>query len=373
MSKRYALSTFLPYVVAMVGSLCSTQAAALSYSITDLGTFLQISAQDVNNSGQVVGTVYREDDHLPYAYLWQNGVMNTLSDPGYGEAINGSGQIVGTTYPYQTPFRAFIATDGVMEEIGPLNPDYPYTAAFGINDSGTVVGYKHPAAGGYSQGFIWQQGVMQDIGTLGGPGSIAGKVNNSGQVIGWSTTADSDQPNAFLYDNGMMINLGVLDDQAGYAVASDINDLGQVVGGSRVADYLMHAFSWRDGAMLDLGTIGGGCAGESYAFGNNNAGQVVGTWNTMACLGGGGYQTLDSGAFLYTDGAMLDLNSLISADSGWHLFEARAINDLGQIVGQGMLDGEVHAFLATPVPLPAAAFLFASGLIGMSWTGLRKG
>ena len=41
---------------------------------------------------------------------------------------------------------------------------------------------------------------------------------------------------------------------------------------------------------------------------------------------------------------MLDLNSLIPSDSGWDLLEAYGINDAGEIVGEGLYDGQSHAF-----------------------------
>jgi hypothetical protein len=71
----------------------------------------------------------------------------------------------------------------------------------------------------------------------------------------------------------------------------------------------------------------------------NSSGQVV----------GGG-----SRAFYYdaTTG-VVDLNTLIDPDSGWVLWEARAINDLGQIVGAGDFNGQRHAYLLTPVPEPS--------------------
>ena len=47
----------------------------------------------------------------------------------------------------------------------------------------------------------------------------------------------------------------------------------------------------------------------------------------------------------------LDLNYLIPADSGWKLIRASAINDRGQIVGLGRLNGKTRAFLLTPVSM----------------------
>jgi probable HAF family extracellular repeat protein len=55
-----------------------------------------------------------------------------------------------------------------------------------------------------------------------------------------------------------------------------------------------------------------------------------------------------SHAFLWKDGVMVDLNDLISKDSPWLLQSAAGISDSGQIAGQGLINGEVHAFLATP-------------------------
>jgi len=49
---------------------------------------------------------------------------------------------------------------------------------------------------------------------------------------------------------------------------------------------------------------------------------------------------------------MIDLNDLVDADPGFILATAYGINDLGQIVGYGEIDGYRHAFLLTPIPKP---------------------
>jgi hypothetical protein len=56
----------------------------------------------------------------------------------------------------------------------------------------------------------------------------------------------------------------------------------------------------------------------------------------------------NSHAFLWKDGVMVDLNDLIAKDSPWMLQSAAGINASGQITGQGLINGKVHAFLATP-------------------------
>jgi hypothetical protein len=53
-------------------------------------------------------------------------------------------------------------------------------------------------------------------------------------------------------------------------------------------------------------------------------------------------------AYLYRAGQSFNLNACVSGRTGWVLEEARAINDLGQIVGFGLLEGEQRAFLLNP-------------------------
>jgi probable HAF family extracellular repeat protein len=93
--------------------------------------------------------------------------------------------------------------------------------------------------------------------------------------------------------------------------------------------------------MQDLGTLGGSF---SNAYGINASGQVVGDAQTA---GGADH------AFLYDGTAMQDLNGQIPSGSGWELSYAAAINDNGQIVGYGLINGQTHAFLLTPEAAPS--------------------
>jgi probable HAF family extracellular repeat protein len=139
-----------------------------------------------------------------------------------------------------------------------------------------------------------------------------------------------------------MKNLGKLPGyDSSYAFA--INDLGQVAGWSDCLNCSLskHATLWSKtkGSMLDLGVLPG--ASDSAALGINNVGQVV---------GGSFYSaTNELHALVWSPSTgMLDLNNLIPANSGWLLQFANAINDKGQIVGQGTLNGQTEAFLLTP-------------------------
>ena len=97
------------------------------------------------------------------------------------------------------------------------------------------------------------------------------------------------------------------------------------------------AFVWFDGQMVDLGSLGGS---SSWGIAINNGGTVVGYATT---------RTNTYHAFVSTNGArMQDLNKLIPPRTGWVLLEANGINDAGQIVGDGTIHGQTHAFLLTP-------------------------
>ena len=195
---------------------------------------------------------------------------------------------------------------------------------------------------------------MTDLGTLGGTYSQAYGINNDGQVVGGSYTTGDTIYAAFLYSGGVMTGLGTLGGTYGEARA--INDNGQIAGGSYLmGDEIAHAFLYSGGVMTDLGSFGG----ASYGFGINNNGQVVGVSESTEYV---------AHAFLYDEGVMYDLNSLIDPASGWELAQALGINNSGQIVGVGYLNGSgAAAFLLTPtaVPIPAAIWLFGSGLLGL--------
>ncbi len=175
-----------------------------------------------------------------------------------------------------------------------------------------------------------------DLGSFGG-NTIAKAVNAAGQVAGSSFLVSGDN-HAFLWQNGVISDIGTLGGTT--SVGNDINDLGMIVGNSQLAEstdaqLVAHAYVWQSGIMTDLGTLGGTF---SSASGINNHGQIV------------GYAMLADGAtthgVVWENGAIYDLNSLVPANSGWQFngLTTFAINDNGQIVGQGSINGHSHAF-----------------------------
>jgi probable HAF family extracellular repeat protein len=151
-----------------------------------------------------------------------------------------------------------------------------------------------------------------------------------------------------------MNDLGTLGGR--HSTAYGINASGQVAGESRIAgDAETHAFLYSGGTLADLGTLGGT---HSAAYGINASGQVVGGAFTVG--------NVERHAFLYSGGTLADLNALLAPGSGWTLHYATGINDSGQITGSGDINGEIHAFLLTPVPKPATL-----ALLGLCLPALR--
>ena len=165
--------------------------------------------------------------------------------------------------------------------------------------------------------------------------SDASAINGSGEVVGSFIVLASPLPmnHAYLYSSGTTTDLGSLG--YGDSVAYGINDSGQVVGSSYNSSGYQDAFLYSGGVMTDLGTLDGV---YSTALGINDSAQVVG--NSYYSSG-----PEHEHAFLYSGGVMTDLNSLLPANSGWTLTSANAVNDNGQIVGSGQIDGQTHAYL----------------------------
>ncbi len=313
------------------------------YTITDLGTLGEGTSQafGINKKGQVVGSS-TVNSPIYHAFLWDDGSMTDLGTLGgqqsEAEDVSDTGQVVGWSHINGGNSRAFLWENGTMQNLGTFGGRS--SAAYGINNAGQVVGFAEIVDNSdpqdpyyYQHAFLWQNGAMQDLGTLGGKLSYAYGINDAGQVVGQSEYRN-DAGHAFLWQNGTMQDLGTLGGTSSLAYA--INNAGQVVGSSYLPNGDTHAFLWQNGAMQDLGTLGGLI---SNAYDVNDAGQVVGTSYLANWM---------ERAFLWENGQMKDLNTLIPADSGWVLRQAHAINKRCQIVGYGAIDGQAHAFLLTP-------------------------
>lgn len=150
---------------------------------------------------------------------------------------------------------------------------------------------------------------LQVLSTLGGLNSAAYDVNNEGYIVGWSEITNTSERHAFLAAPGT----GVANPTAGHWV--EINQP----------------------QMTDLGTLGGS---GSAAYGINDAGYIVGKSDTEEGI---------EHAFVYKPArGMVDLNYLIDPLLGWRLTGAYDINNLGQIIAEGFVEGKKRVCLLTP-------------------------
>jgi probable HAF family extracellular repeat protein len=420
------------------------------YKFVDLGTFGGPSStvngepdqHVINNAGTVVGgadtsiptpepgcfnPVLLPDCFISHAFVWNGESLKDLGTlPGgnfsFAAAINQRGQIAGVSETSlidpasgNSEFHAVLWDKGKILDLGTLGGTASFAAT--LNDRGQVTGaalndvpdpFSILGMGDgttltQTRGFLWQQGRMRDLGTLGGPDSFAVFVNDRGQVAGVSYTSDNADPNTmvpqldpFLWENGKMKDLGNLGgangslgpfvnglnnrgqvvglmfvpgDQFWHAFLSDgeklsdlgtfggnfsfamgINDAGEVVGGAYFSgDQVKHAVLWRKGVMTDLGTVDGDPC--SSANNINSKSQVVGASQSAA-----GGCNLFTSAFLWENGGpSVDLNTLVPPGTGLQLNNAAWINDRGEITGQANPPGSpnddsriLHAYVLIP-------------------------
>jgi len=258
------------------------------------------------------------------------GTLGTNSNGSYSVAycINGSGQVAGESSAPSSQMSdpAFLYSNGQLINIGTLGGESGQPR--GINTSGQIAGYSTLATGSY-RAFLYTGGQMIDIGTLGADYSVAYALNDSGQVVGNSAHLGG-QDHAFLYSNGQMTDLGTLGGDTSNAYG--INNLGVIVGYSYNSSGDFLGFIYQNGTMTPLGTLGGSW---SIAYAINDQNQIAGQAYTRG--------NRAAHAFRLSDGQMVDLGSL-GGSSSWGL----AINNSGTVVGFATTRrNDYHAFVST--------------------------
>jgi probable HAF family extracellular repeat protein len=391
------MSLFAPLAMP-VGAVAQEQKPEPArYTITDLGTLDGGAFSQpffINRYGLVSGSASLPDG-TQNAVLWLNGQMKDIGAPGLG----GPNSIAfGDNERFQSAGEAETSTSD------PNGEDF---CGFGTHLTCLP--------------FLWQDGGMIQLPTLGGNNGVAMAISNRGEVAGFAENSTPDpgcptpqvlQFNPVVWEKGVIHELPTFGGDPD-GVAQQINDNGEVVGGSGTcatfnADFLynlvpVHALLWEKGKATDLGNLGGqtGQAGGNIAYDINNQGQVVGnsdlqgdttfdaflwTWKTgmqdLHTLSGDVASTsisindagsvvglsLDANfnprAFLWEKGVMTDLNTLIAGDSPLYLISGCSINSRGEITGLGLTStGEIHTYLATPAQGVATGESTSQGVI----------
>jgi len=167
-----------------------TAMAAEEYTITDPGTLGDnwSRAGAVNGTGQVVGSSSIPNSAM-HAFLWSDGNMIDLGTPqGFSvssaASLNDSGQVVATTQGKFQSEYAYLWENGMWTYPGSL-PNLAYSATADINNSSQIAGYSFMLGpGGGFRGWLWNNGVLTDLGSLGGEDSLAASINELGQIVG---------------------------------------------------------------------------------------------------------------------------------------------------------------------------------------------
>lgn len=311
---------FLACVLSMMLAAAAAHAApAAKWTIVELGALGSRGSIPlaINNRGDVAGYSFATVPGLwfepPHAFLWQNGTMQDLGthlgDPPGSErtsvrAMNDRGTLAGILGN-----EAAVWKDGAWSAL-------PFSAwVEDINKFEVVVGVHWTGIAAHA--FAYRDGVLHDLGTLGGEDSTAVAVNDKGTVAGTSRMPDGTTLHAFTWRNGEMTDLGTLAGTS--SMASDINSRGVVVGDSFEADGRAVAFI-HDGAgpmrrLLDIDV-------SNHAVAINDRGAVVGF--------------TDANSFLYEDGVLTLLESIPEVRAaGWTRLYVTDINDRGWITGWG--------------------------------------
>ncbi len=338
------LGAGLLVVLAVTAPLSAARVGAM----IDLGTLGGSSSQPtvINERGQILGQSMTASGMI-VPFIWEDGAMRELHLPGeFGTRpvdMNRHGQIVGNaTRNYLGEIHGYLWEDGVATDLGHLGGRITIPQA--INNRGQIVGVSYVpdpptpglpgGVGGAAHAFLWEDGVMTDLGTFGGFSSWADDINDRGQIVGYY---NSDTIRAFLWEAGRMTEIvGPAGAGPGTVttMATALNNAGHVVGITISATQLPRPFLWKDGHTTDLGTPAGG---TSSAVDINNHDQIVG-WMTEGPVWG---PVAPLKPFLWEDGRITELGTLggISA-------QPVDINDHGEITGHSQTStGDTHAFL----------------------------
>ena len=323
----------------------------------------------ITEGGDVVGryNVCTVGPSLPF--LWSKDAgFTTLSVPqGFSsgraeDSDSETGWIVGSMIAEgQNRNTAAVWINGAPTDLGTV-PGGNHSQASAISAARIVGMWGNDITGDPAlQGFVWQDGEMIDLGpSLGTAQGVARDVNTSGQIVGGMGNSLLFNSHAFLWQDGVVEDLGVI--PGGFtAEGVAINDATpvQIVGAGAIPAKgftfgLTRAFFWEDGQMINLGTLPGLL--RSACLDINDAGLVVGT-----AWGPGQH------GIVWYDGVMVDLNDLIPPEAGVNVNFAWGINNSGQIACRAQVvdNNDVIGLLLTPINSPPGD-LNCDGIVGIA-------
>ena len=310
----------------------------------------------VSHGGIAAGRSIRADGSQAFIWTLDYGIVGLPNLAGRSFAVsnsaNDSGIVVGTaaTTLFGSDRLPVIWQSGAVSQL-PLPPGETLGDANSVNASTVAVGSVD--AGSFQRGVIYSGGSATIITQTTANGSYfltAFGINDSGRVVGQGIDPTNAARNVgIVYDIGqsMAFEVGALPGMNG-ALAFGVSNAGYVVGSSMLNQGSGLPFIWSDqGGMVAIPLASGTSEGSGRAV--NSAGSVVGTDSSAFAI-----------PFLYDGATTYRLADLIPPNSGWDLSmntssSADGISEDGVIVGTGVYNGDVHAYAmvpAAPTPTP---------------------
>ena len=336
------------------GSNQSTSIAQ-AYEVVDLGAYAYPNA--INNHNEVVGEANFNGPTQPVeAFLFTGGSLHNLGTlPGGTESIangiNDSGTIIGTSYgPGLSRTAALFYSNAAPQSLGTGNG----VSSFGnaVNNNGELVGTVLASDDGESSSCYGPIAIFDGHGGAQqyGSNALAVAVNSSGTILydvyyGISLNCREGTISAALYPSNTAVPFPSNENNDyGGSGAYGLNDNGDVVGFYRDVDFNTAGFYYHNGTSIELlpqGYSGEGTGFVAYAV--NNSGVVGGT--------AGPAPNQDPQAYVWVNGTFTNMNTRLAADCRqWTLTRISAINDLGVMAGQALLNNEEHGVLLIPQP-----------------------
>jgi cell division septation protein DedD len=353
------ISALIAWVV-----VAATATADPQYQIYDIGVVQMGDTASqgfgVSTAGIAVGRSFQSSGTQAFTWTLGGGIVGlpNLSGRNYcrSDSANDSGIVVGTgsTTAFGSARLPVVWQNGVVSQL-PLPSGQTLGDANGVNASSVAVGSVN--SGSSQRGVIYSGGSASIITQTTSNGSYfltAFGINDSGRIVGQGIDPTNAAVNVgIVYDIGAStaFSVGALPGFNG-ALAFGVSNTGYVVGSSMLNQGSGLPFIWSDaGGMVAIPLASGTSQGS--ARGVNSAGWVVGDDSSAFSI-----------PFLYDGTTTYRLADLLPAGSGWDLSmntssSALGISDSGVIVGTGVHNGATHGYAmvpvtATPTPSPTA-------------------
>lgn len=250
-------------------------------------------------------------------------------------SINDQDIVVGGATTPNGDWHAFIWSKAAgIQDLG--LPD-KFSCAYGINNQGSIVGYRGPNLVAYDPGTVGflrtAAGAVVDVPEPElGAGFVALALNDKDEVVGWHGNPGLFN-GIFWGSSGKVTRIFLQISNWAFAV----NSSGTVVGTEWSSQ---RAYRWKDGAGVQLNPLPGD--NGSWAKGINDKGVIVGqSWNVSD-------QLSVERAVIWIAGVPRNLNLLAANMPVIKMEAANWIANTGTIVGLGTVNGAYHPFIALP-------------------------